>query len=391
MKNIFKWPKEIYIFWLVEFVLGIELIGAVLLVFFKDWGGLSQTHTQMLQSWFTLWIFFLEIPTGVFGDIYGKKNSVILGITLHIVGILVYTIMPNIWLFLLGEFIFALSVAFISGAKEAWIYDTAKRVKVEDRFREISVMGSNLHMAGMIVASLLYIPLSNIVSVQNLFRLGIVSSIVALILLWVFIKPTDGKNGLKPDYIGTIKKGVSIIKNSINLKRLALLTSFLSTISYFVIWLYQEVLRVLQTAQPEWGLYRTVLLVAQIVMIRVLGIYLKKSFNKGLITVIILIFLGFMAVSILQNSLGLIVLLILSGGVGLQVNALLSKEINEEISSEQRATVLSFIGMIKRLMLTVFNPIIGYMVDMKGVYFALMILGLLSLLGIFIKPKIKFK
>jgi len=122
-----------------------------------------------------------------------------------------------------------------------------------------------------------------------------------------------------------------------------------------------------------------------------LGTYLKKSFNKGLITVIILIFVGFMAVSILQNSIGLIVLLILSGGVGLQVNALLSKEINEEISSQQRATVLSFIGMIKRLMLTVFNPIIGYMVDMKGVYFALMILGLLSLLGIFIKPKIKFK
>jgi len=64
MKKIFAWPKEIYLFWIVDFILGLELIGSVLLIFFRDWGGLNQTQTQMLQSWFTLWIFILEIPTG---------------------------------------------------------------------------------------------------------------------------------------------------------------------------------------------------------------------------------------------------------------------------------------------------------------------------------------
>lgn len=126
MRKIFGWPKEIYIFWIAEFVLGLELIGSVLLIFFRDWGGLNQTQTQMLQSWFTLWIFILEIPTGVFGDVVGKKKSVLIGYILTIIGTITYSIVPNIWLFLLSEFIFAAGIAFISGAQDAWMYGVAE-------------------------------------------------------------------------------------------------------------------------------------------------------------------------------------------------------------------------------------------------------------------------
>ncbi len=391
MKNTFKWPKEIYVYWLVEFIHGIELIGAVLLIFFKDWGGLNQAHTQMLQSWFTLWIFILEIPTGVYGDVYGKKKSVITGLIFHTLGIVVYTIAPNIWLFLLGEFIFALGVAFISGAQEAWIYDTTKKLGIEKRYRDVSITGSNLHMIGMIVASLIYIPLSRYFSVDNLFRLGIVPNVLSIILFTLFIKGTDSQNGLKPDYIGIVKKGMAAITKNANLKRLTVFVSVVATASYFVIWLYQESLRVSNTPEPEWGVYRTVLLISQIILVRILGKVFKKSKRFAYFVITLLVSAGFLIGGISQSNIGLIVLLVLSGGIGLQVNTILSKEINEEIDSEQRATVLSFIGMLKRLMLTVFNPVIGYLVDLKGVYVAFIILGLFTLLALWFKPKIKLK
>ena len=47
-KKSFKWPKEIIIFWIMDFIFGLELIGPVLLIFFKDWGGLNQTEIQTL-------------------------------------------------------------------------------------------------------------------------------------------------------------------------------------------------------------------------------------------------------------------------------------------------------------------------------------------------------
>lgn len=393
-KNRFKWPKEIYIFWIVEFILGLEMIGPVLLIFFKDWGGLNQTQIQILQSWFTLWIFILEIPTGVFGDIKGKKYSVILGYILMSIGTVVYSVIPNIYLFLLAEFLFALGTAFLSGAREAWMYDISKKVKVEDKFRDILITGSNLHMIGMILASILFIPTSKVLPVNMLFRIGVVGRIVSLILLWIFVKDTDRKNevSLKPKYAEVAKKGFDLVRRNPNLRKISIYLSILASTSYFVIWLYQEALRVLGVGNELFGVYRIAILVAEILAIRIVAIFIKKyGLEKMCFPMAVIVALGFLIAGFLRNILGVLFLLIFAGGLGLQIYNLLSKEINEEIDSEQRSTALSFVSMIKRLMLTLFNPAIGYLVDSKGVFITFVILGVISLLAGFFKPKYKLK
>ena len=391
MKKITRYPKEIYIFWLVEFLLGIELIGPALLLFFKDWGGLNQTQTQSLQSWFMLWIFLLEIPTGVFGDAKGKKKSVLIGYTLTAVGMIVYTLVPNFYLFMLAEFIFAAGIAFISGSEEAWLYDTVNRFKLGDKYREINATRQALHMVGMIVASLIFGVVAPFLSVQQMFRFGVIPNTLALLLLGVFVKPTDGsKESLKPDYIGTLKSGIKVLKDSNQLKRVAMYTGILATTSYFVIWLYQEALRVLSVPDNQYGVYRIALLIAEIFAIRVGAYVFKKfKFSKVLISISLIVGAAFLLGGILQNITGVLFVLVFAGGLGLQVTNLMSKETNDEIDSKQRATVLSFIGMIRRLMLTAFNPLVGFLVDSKGVFVAFSILGIVSLLAILFKPKSK--
>jgi MFS family permease len=394
IKNIFKWPKEIYIFWLASFIMGIDLIGPILLIFFKDWGGLSQTQTQMLQSWFMLCVFILETPTGVFGDVKGKKYSVLIGYGLIMVGALTYSIIPNIWIFVLAEFLFAMGAAFTSGAEEAWIYDISKKLKIEDKYREISVTKNNLAMLGMLTAAILFIPLSRVLPVQHIFKFKILSTGLSLLLLAVFIPPTDGKkeNSLKPDYIGTAKRGFKLFKDNINLRKLTIYLSILGSTSYFVIWLYQEALKVLDVSNEMFGVYRIVLLVAEIVMGIVGAVLINRSKSKRVYSSIALVVsMGFLLAAILKSVVGVIFLLILAGGLGLQIRGLLSKELNEEIDSDQRATVLSFKSMVSRLILTVFNPLMGFVVDSRGVFVAFTVLGVVSLLAVFLKPKFKLK
>jgi hypothetical protein len=105
----------------------------------------------------------------------------------------------------------------------------------------------------------------------------------------------------------------------------------------------------------------------------------------------VVVSMGFLLAAFFQNTLGVLFLLIFAGGLGLQIKSLLSKELNEEIGSKQRATVLSFTGMVMRLMLTVFNPVIGFVVDSRGVFVAFAVLGVVSLLAVFLKPKFKLK
>lgn len=68
----------------------------------------------------------MEIPTGVIADRFGRKTSIILGSIVLSIAALIYGSIPNFYNFLLGEFLFAIGVALISGADKAILYDSLK-------------------------------------------------------------------------------------------------------------------------------------------------------------------------------------------------------------------------------------------------------------------------
>ncbi len=388
MKKFFKWPKEIYIFLLAEFVISLEFLGIVLLIFFKDWGGLSQTEVQILQSWFIFWTFVLEIPTGIFADVRGKKFSVILGFLFLIVGFLVYTIKPDIVVFLFAEFLLALGIALQSGAQEGWIYDRVKNLKIGKDYRNITIVCSNLKMLGMIVAAIIF-PISVAhLSVEKIVRISAIPITLAMLLLLVFTKK-DKKNGFKAvSYKKVAKEGFKIVKNNTKLRTIAIYTTILGATSYFVIWLYQEALLNLNVGKEQFGFYRIILLLSQIIFVWMMGKLIeKKGTKKAMVAIGLSVAAGFLIAGFVPNILGVIALLILAGGIGLQVRQVFSKEINEEIDDTQRSTVLSFIGMVRRSMLIFLNPLVGVLVDDRGVFLTFILLGLFSLISIIKKRK----
>ncbi|MHC1716295.1 MAG: MFS transporter [Candidatus Dojkabacteria bacterium] len=389
MKGLLKYPKEIKIFWLVDFILGFEFIGSILLVFFKDWGGLTQTETQTLQSWFTLCIFLLEIPTGVYGDVQGKKKSVILGYVFLAISPIVYSLAPNIWLFLLGEFIFAIGIAFVSGAEQGWMYDTAERLGLKEEYDHIQVVSQNFHLFGMILASSLTGVVLQILPVQHVFKIGALTAGIAILLLTT-IPDTDhiSRRSLKPKYKETIVCAWNMIKRNTKLQKLVAYIALLSCTSYFVIWLYQEALKILSVPETSFGIYRIVLLLSEIGL-SFLAIKLLRQCNikYAMSLIAVLIAIGFLIAGTVQSTISILILLLFSGGIGLSLQSILSKDLNEEIDKEQRATVLSMGGMVKRLAITVFNPFVGLLVDSKGVFFAFTCLGVLSLISLFVIPK----
>ncbi len=112
-------------------------MSGVLIPFFTDWGGISFTQIMILQSWFLFWIFVLEIPIGTIADFFGRKHSLFIVCIVNTVGVLVYVNAPNFYVFMLAEFLWAASVALVSGADEAFVYDTLKKIKRTDESKKI--------------------------------------------------------------------------------------------------------------------------------------------------------------------------------------------------------------------------------------------------------------
>ena len=124
-------------YYIFTFLRDFSLFSAVLVPFYTQWGGISLTQVQILQSWFMFWIFVLEIPTGAIADYLGRKYSLAFGAFIVTIGALVYGSSQSFGLFLLGEFLFATSVALTSGADKALLYDALKEVGKESESKKI--------------------------------------------------------------------------------------------------------------------------------------------------------------------------------------------------------------------------------------------------------------
>ncbi len=390
MKKVLGWPREIYFFLIAEFVKSLEFVGVILLVFFKDWGGLSQLEVQSLQSWFLILVFLLEIPTGIFADIRGKKMSVILGHLMTILGFLLYSIEPNIYLFFLAESILGIGLALQSGAQEGWLYSRVKQLGVERYYRDIISLNSNMKMGGFLLASLCF-PLIPALDLPIYFRISVIPIAIAIGILFLIkdekvVGDDDEELGWE-SYKNKIKEGGGKVIRDKSLRNLTIYATILGTAGYFVLWLFQAALIELNVPLEQFGWFRIVLLLAQIIMIWVMGIMVLKNMKKGMWIIGVIVALGFLTAGVIQAPIGIIILLLFSGGFGLQVRQVISQEINQRIEEKERATVLSFIGMIRRTSLIVLNPLVGVWVDKGGVFVVFLFLGVISLSSLFFCKK----
>ena len=365
--------KFILLFLLASFFRGLEFSGVVLVPFFKDWGGLNQFQTQLLQSWFMLWIFFLEIPTGVMGDRIGVKSSTLIGLLTSGGAALICISTPDFYIFLFAEFLFATAAAFVSGSQEAWLYELVKEAGLSRMYTQLQVLSKNLYLLAMIVTSLTASFVSHFLGVRLMFSTIGVSAFIAFLFLLFVPRPKKDVNAeLVPNYKRIIRESIKLLrKNKVLINDIAFVTVF-SSLGYFVIWLQQTMMQDLGIPVTHFGWYRLIFLSAQIVLGFILARMLRdrRSSQRFDLLVAFLLSGAYIFAGLMHNTLGLIVYLAIVGGLGMQIRTIYSKQINEHIPTDKRATMLSMISMIHRITLVILNPLVGMLVDFQGISLA---------------------
>jgi hypothetical protein len=190
-------------------------------------------------------------------------------------------------------------------------------------------------------------------------------------------------------YIKIIKTGFSFFYHHKTLRILALDAVVVASAAYFVIWLYQPLLRTLGIPLFFFGFAHALLVGAEIVIANNF-VRLEKIFGEArsfLRFSAIITGLSFFLVALLPNFITVTLFIICAGGFGLTRLELMSAYMNKYIPSEQRATVLSSISMFRRLALVFLNPLVGYVTD-YSLSLSLFLIGLLPL-SVFLFPPIE--
>lgn len=376
--NIWK----MYIFYAL---IGFHFFSAVLIPFFTDWGHINFTQIMILQSAFMIFSFLLEVPTGAVADYFGRKTSVVLSCASIMIASLVYVSAPNFYVFLLGEFIFALGFALASGADEALVYDSLKMLNRENESKKVFARMDSIHMFGIMFAA----PIGGLIAkkfgLQYPMLFSLIPMFFAFLMTLTLKEPELKKEKETKRYIHIIKESFISLKNNKNLRILALDSIAIGSLAYFIIWLYQVILKNFNVDIQYFGFVHAMLCLAQILIMtnyekleKLFGSKKRVLFFSSFITGIAMI------VCAISGSL-ILTLVAFAIGVGFGYGRfpIISSYMNKYIESYNRATVISGVSMFRRLFQAVFNPLIGLLIAWSMNY-TLIMLGISALVFSFI-------
>lgn len=364
---------------------------AVLVPFFTEWGGISLFQVQILQSWFMFWLFVLEIPTGAIADKFGRKHSMALGGVVVTIAVLAYASMPSFAIFLLAEFLFAVAMALISGADSALLYDSLKESGNEHQSKKIFGRAHSFHLLGMLLAG----PIGSLIAAKFGLRAPTIASAIPFLLAagvaWSIPEPKrSNTKSESPRYLETVKSGLLFLRHNRSVRILSMNAIFVSAAVYYVVWFYQPILTQLNIPIVYFGWIHAILVGSEILVAsnfsrieRLFG-----SEKRYLQFTALMVSVSFLLVAFIPNLVSLGIFIVFAGGFGLTRIEYLTVLIQKEISSHQRATILSSISMFRRFALFLINPIVGLLAT-RSLWLALALVGLLPLLT-FLLPKTTF-
>jgi len=365
--------------------MSLHFIGGVLIPFFTIWGGLNFTQIMILQAWFMFWVFIFEIPSGSVADYLGRKCTLILAAIANTIAVLIYTSMPIFFIFMLGEFTWALAEALLSGTSQAFIYDSLKMISESETEKSKQIFGrfESFGLIGYMVSAPIGSVLAVFLGLSAPMLIMAIPFLGALIVALTFQEPQLDPKAEKKQYLRIMREGIKYFYQNKVLKILAFEMIAIGTIAFMMFWLYQSMLLLANINIAYFGIIHSIILASEII---VLNSYKKleqlfKSKKRYLV------FSGFITGAMfLIGGLSLafavlpliIVSIILAISFGMTRTPLLISYMNKHIPSPERATVLSIINMFQTLAFIIVYPLIGLSVDWS-LTMTVIILGIIGI------------
>lgn len=323
----------------------------------------------------------MELPTGAFADLLGKKITVIISHFLRSSSMFVFAFADTFPEFLIFAVLLGLGEAMGSGASEALLFDTLKQAGIEDEFPKYTSRFGLIFQIGLALSAIIggYMDLAW----MRLPALGYaVTSLIAGIISIRFIEPDiDTEKFTLGNYIRQTKNGIKeITKNSYS-KKISLFYVLVAGSTWIVAYSFKTILLTdIGFTAPQIGTFQAIARVlGSILLFRILDktqfITKKRAFYLFPLLIVISMTpiywlskwmtLPFVAITMLVSSARW---------------SVLAGYTNEVFSSKNRATAISTLSMAVSLIFVVVmvssGPIMEYF---GGAPIILTLLGGISL------------
>jgi len=343
---------------------------------FYQSNGLGMQEVLILQGIYSVTIVILEIPSGYFADVLGRKRTIILGSFMGFFGFLTYSVSFGFWGFLLAEVILGIGQSLISGADSAMLYDTLLDLKKEKKYIKYEGRLTSLGNIAEAIAGTLGGLLAGI-SLRSPYIAQTMIAFIGIPAAISLIEPARHKRMLDMrfrDIIDIVK--IALFRDK-TLQKNILFSSIIGTSTLTMAWFVQPFLQKVEIPIELFGFIWTALnLTVGLVALIAYRIEMRLGQRNSLILITLLIPGGYFALS-QSGSIPAISILFLFYMVRGFATPVLKDYIHKLTGSEIRATVLSVRNFIIRLNFALIGPFLGWYTDYFSLSQALFLAGIL--------------
>ena len=375
--------KNIKILTWFNFLTDFRLYAPIAIIYFtKVTGsyalGMSIFSIAMMSS------AILEVPTGIFSDYIGRKNTVILGSIASVVCVVLYAIGGSYWMLFFGALMEGLSRSFYSGNNDALLHDSLSDIGRRHEYHiYLGKTRSMFEIAGALAAAL-----GGFIATWSfayLMWLSVIPQVVGLLLSFRIIEPQ--KRGGRGNIYAHLKESIMLFFRNKKLRVLSL-SSILGYSTGEASYQFQAAF--FNTLWPLWavGIARTISSIAAAssfysagkiinkfkeIPLLIFGNLFGRFLNLGALFFVSIVSPIFMSLTSL-----------LFGTITVARENLFQKEFTEK----QRATMGSLNSLASSIFFAIFALVIGLFADRIGGSKALIIINVIQFLPFFLYLKL---
>ena len=350
-------------------------IWPIQILFFQE-KGLNFTEIMIISSITSIIEMLMEIPSGMIADRAGYKKTVLLGLFLTICGYIVLLVSASFGIAVVYGICLACGEALISGADIALLYEShVLEGTVENYGDTIRTAGSlkMFSLAGITLVS----GYTYKINPSMPYVLSIIMLAAAFCVVLSFKEVMGQSEGCKVrNDLHVARKTFCKNKKMRNILIIGIMFSLLFLdANYFM----QQYMNVNGIDVIYFGVIFFICNMISAICFKYSKKIQKFLENKTMIIMDLLLIIIFLIASCVTNYVGVLFLCFIRVSIAV-VNPLLNIYINENISSGERATMLSVYNAIISVVFAVFDPIIGICLDNYGinrVYLILMFIAII--------------
>jgi len=341
------------------------------------WGRfLSYSEIGVVFSWLVVLGIVSEIPTGVVADKWGRKTSVVIGTIFLASGGVFNSITQHGWELVVGTSLMSMGRAFISGALEAMVYDSMKRDGQEILWDKLLSTRIQLSLIAYSVA----VPLGGYLYTYFYRLPNILETVVLLVSIYLATQFVDTNKPSRVESGFSIGDYVAGFKQLSSMRMLPnLLPSLLIITTYELYdWGLSKPAMAVSFGFDSRGqsLIYTLFAILNILFVSTFPYWRKKlGDNIGLFILNMITGVAFIASTYILGYTGVITMLLIeaTGNLG---EPWTSAVVNENTTSEYRATTISTLAFLAQIPHFVVNILAGNAIEGAGIESFHRILGI---------------